>query len=66
MSELRLVITRDWVEVGVLISHKGTYNLVKIKQCSRKQIRRLDGIGVRRIIRSDFLEIVFLTTSLML
>ena len=47
-------------------SHKRAYDLVKIKNRSRKQSHKLDGIGVRRIRTFPFLPIPFTTPSLMI
>ena len=54
-SWLRLVFTSDGVGVGVVRrSRKSAYDLVKIKNRSRKRSHKLDGIGVRRIRRFPF------------
>ena len=42
----RLVFTSDGVGIGVV---KSAYDLVKIKNRSRKRSHKRDGIGVRRI-----------------
>ena len=47
-------------------SHKRAYGLVKIKNRSRKQSHKLDGIGVGRIRTFLFLPIPFTTPSLMI
>ena len=46
----RLVFTSDGVEVGSRMrSRKSAYDLVKIKNRSRKRCHKRDGIAVRRI-----------------
>ena len=45
-------------------SHKSAYDLVNIKNGSRKQSHKRDGIGVRRIRRFPFLQTPFTTPSL--
>ena len=47
-------------------SHKRAYDLVKIKNRSRKQSHKLNGIGVGRIRTFPFLPIPFKTPSLMI
>ena len=50
---LRRVFTSDGVGVGV--GRKSAYDLVKIKNRSRKRSHKRDGIGVRRIRTFPFL-----------
>ena len=42
-------------------SHKSAYDLVKIKNGSRKRSHKRDGIGVRRIRTFPFLQTPFTT-----
>ena len=57
----RLVFTSDGVGIGVV---KSAYDLVKIKNRSRKRSHKRDGIGVRRIRTFPFLPTPLTTPSL--
>ena len=57
----RLVFTSDGVGIGIV---KSAYDLVKIKNRSRKRSHKRDGIGVRRIRTFPFLPTPLTTPSL--